>query len=366
LSELFRQDLDVMLLTEADLKMTFGIKDLETNRKLWKNLDGSEAQPTEVELRAEDLQRANPGDSISKSKDVFLPDFALSKDEYNDAYSHIAFLAKKDGSVRLKVVPGFGDEDAGTTYPMAAISALPAELKSAAEQQLEGGLIIGLNGESLSTWLAKSVPLRLGADEIFRILSGKETGAAEADLPDWLVGLVSQLDEKIKEGSVEAGILRRVPNFQGYLTLATKEGDAVLLVSKERDKAAYVMKKTYTYPDGMTTDWDTAIYTLMKQFAEEYRRNVKRQQKRYSGEEPKAMKPEEFASVRTPKLRLKDNLLQTGNGFVLRRDFHVEDIMNIVDGGVKFDDATKLAEIATAAVESFSDELDAIIESLEF
>ena len=158
----------------------------------------------------------------------------------------------------------------------------------------------------------------------------------------------------------------RVPNFQGYLTLATKEGDAVLLVSKERDKAAYVMKKTYTYPDGMTTDWDTAIYTLMKQFAEDYRCSVKRQQKRYKGEEPKAMKPEEFMSVRTPKLRLKGNLLQTGNGFVLRRDFHVEDIMNIVDGGVKFDDATKLAEVATAAVESFSDELDAIIESLEF
>lgn len=317
---------------------------LETDNKF------RDAPPQDVQIT--DFKLARSGESISASKDIYLPDFALSADEYNDILAHIKYANDEKGSITLTTLPGFSIGNGALPSAAAVLKNLPAEDRESSSQQEGGGIVIALDGVPLSKLLEKPVPVTL-TDVLGTMGKGgkKDDGSG----PAWLTTLSAAIDERLKGKKVDFNTLTRTPGFMGDLVISTREGDSVLIVSKGTARAAYIMKKKYAYPDGNTTDWDVALNTLMTEFATKFRRESR--PRRTSKENIPAPNLE---TVRYPKLRLRDNLKETGNGYALRRDYHVDDIVDIVDDGVNYVSARKHAEETVPAVESFVRKLDAV------
>ena len=332
-------------LLEAIGSISIPLTSLETDKKF------QDAPPQDVQIT--DFKLARPGESISASKDIYLPDFAFKdEDEYKAVLAHIKYAIDEKGSVSLTTLPGFSVGDGTLPSAAAVVQHLSAEQRTFASQQEGGGIVIALDGVPLSKLLEKPVPVTL-ADVLGTMGKGgkKDDGSG----PAWLTTLSAAIDERLKGKKVDFNTLSRTPGFIGDLVISTREGDSVLIVSKGAARAAYVMKKKYTYPDGSTTDWDVALNTLMSEFATKFRRESR--PRRTSKENIPAPNLE---TVRYPKLRLRDNLKETGNGYALRRDYHVDDIVDIVDDGVNYASARKHAEETVPAVESFVRKLDAV------
>jgi hypothetical protein len=185
---------------------------------------------------------------------------------------------------------------------------------------------------------------------------GRISGEA---IPEWLSGLRDFIDEMVRNKKLIArdiGMFLKgkdyvIPGFEDYVSFESRDGDAVMLLSRQPAKAAYAFKKTLTLDDGTTMPWDKAITTMMKKFQGEYRRvksTVGRGKlSRKFGEEGEERFGETLADwSREPKLRLSDWLFKSGNGIRMRRDFtaNMDAIKNIVQNGVQFADAAKWAE----------------------
>jgi len=209
------------------------------------------------------------------------------------------------------------------------------EAKVQVQDQLGKGLIItAINGEPLSRWLTKPTPFDVG-----------ESGTVSQSywkgmkVPEWLADLASEIDEANQAGRV---IVEKAPNIEGFagdLVLSTPKGDAVLLVSKDPSRAAYIIKKKI---DG--SDWNAWLHARMRELYSKYRRKA-------PGTKKEDLPNVNLTAKRKPKLLLRDELKTLGAGYALRRAIGPaqnqqmrEEMKSLINNGVNFADGLHLAD----------------------
>lgn len=356
------------------------LSDWETNGTKWGVAeDGHPVGSRDFTIDAGDLERtAVGGSSISKSQYLFLPmTFAMTPHEGQEAFMRIMAAIKEKGSVTVSTWPGYGVDEDGA-YPALVVGKLPAETRSMIEDQLgRGGVIYAVDGVPLSQFMVKGVALpgEEGSSESERFkrwMGGDETrGGNGGPAPVWLTKLSGDIDAAIRNGTIKAEI-SRIKKFEGELILSTPQGDAVMLVSKQYAKAAYILRKKMDI-NGAPTDYDVAVSGKMNEFSASFKRKPRGQKldldvdlgdldalKRKAkgaldreGDQP--------AHKRPPRLMLRDWLKETDNGYALRRDVRIEDIRALLASGLNFEDGRVFAETSPQAESTFSVELDRVL-----
>lgn len=115
--------------------------------------------------------------------------------------------------------------------------------------------------------------------------------------------------------------------------------------------------------NGTPADYDAAVSRMMKEFQASYKRRprgvkntgegmpVRGDAEGIRAEIDKARrqlsaagKQLETGDKRQPRLKLRDWLKQTENGYMLRRDFRAEDIARLLQGGINYIDGVRLSD----------------------
>lgn len=384
-SELYDAPFDLLIETViGEMRQWTDIKDWQTNSAKWGvDENGKNVGSRDFTLDANDLVRtAIGGASISKRDYVFLPmTFALNPTDGEEAFKRIMYDVKLNGSVRVSTWPGYGVEGEGA-YPALVISKLPAETRSMVQDQLgQGGVVYAVDGVPLSDYMVKAVQLPGGEgdDESKRFRTwvnpGGEgeggRGSRSEYVPPWLMKLSTEIEGAIKAQKVKAEI-SRIKGFEGELILSTPAGDAVLLISKQYARAAYIFRKKVNL-EGTPTDYDVAISTKMVEFMKEFKRKPRgekmrtdlglddiaalRQQARGALDRAEAQ-PE---TKRPPRFKLRDWLTETDNGYILRRDVRAEDLRRLMNNGLNFEDGRIYAESPMEAESSFEHNLSRVL-----
>jgi hypothetical protein len=189
--------------------------------------------------------------------------------------------------------------------------------------------------------------------------------------PPWLLKLSGEIEGAIKTGKVKAEI-SRIKGFEGELILSTPAGDAVLLISKQYAKAAYIFRKKVNL-GGTSTDYDVAISSKMVEFMKDFKRKPRGEKMRtdMTLDDIAALKQQARGAMdraeassegkRPPRFQLRDWLTETDNGYVLRRDVRAEDLRRLVSGGLNFEDGRVLAESPMEAESSFAYNLSRVL-----
>jgi hypothetical protein len=265
---------------------------------------------------------------------------------------HIQALVQQ-GPVTVTGYPGYGiDEDGAYTARM--YPSFNAEMKQLTQEQVGKGMVIhSINGEPLSRWMVKPIPAGVGAPG--KSFGEMIRGTSNKPLPEWLDALSRDIDAAVAAGKVKVDI-SRTRGFEHDLILSGN-GDAVLFFAKDTmARAAYVFKKKVDV-DGHPTDFDVAVDQKMKELQSQHKRRPrgskreaepgadigKAAERRAAGQLERAEATSAADSGRQPKLLLRDWLIETGNGYALRRDYRKEDIMALIERGVNFADAKRLA-----------------------
>lgn len=358
------------------------LKDWETNQQRWGKDDQDRMIGSkDFALPYEDIEKTVvPGASISKTKNIFLPlPFSIPKEEAVEIMRRILAFAKQNGSVTVSTWPAYGVE--GTSaYPAQVVKKLPADDRSVAQQVGLGGAIYAIDGHPISRVMTMPMPIgtddeKLSArskidiwanvttDESGNIISAGGRGRGdEGPPPDWLIKLISAIDSVIRSGEVKVE-LSRMKGFQREIIFSTDHGDSVLVLSKERSKAAYLFRKKMDL-NGTPTDYDVAVSQMMTEFQRSYKRRP-RGVKRTGETDPVPQNPNEIIAAarraqdqlrrageqqdagptRQPKLLLRDWLKKTNNGYALRRDFRAEDILKLLSGGINYEDGRRVADL---------------------
>ena len=382
--ELYEADFDMLLEAVIDeAKQWADLKDWETNGSKWGiDENGRHVGSRDFTLDAGDLARtAVGGASVSKAHYVFLPmTFAMSPSDGEEVFKRIMVDVRTKGSVRVSTWPGYGVEGEGA-YPAQVVSKLPAEARSMMEDQFgQGGIIYAVDGVPLSNYAVKALALPGGEgdDESTRFRrwlypeGGDEgtRGGRENYVPPWLMKLSGEIESAVKTGKVKAEI-SRVKGFEGELILSTPAGDAILMISKQYARAAYVFRKRMTI-EGHPTDYDVAVSTKMNEFTKDFKRRAPGQKMRTDMTIDDIMKLKQQAKgqleragqveqKRPPRFALRDWLTETDNGYVLRRDVRAEDIRRLLEHGLNFEDGRALAEAPMEAESLFSYNLDRVL-----
>jgi hypothetical protein len=339
LAELHNKESFITLLEAVLSEGIVRLHDWETDPKFKYDHEGNPAEYKEATITAEDfVNNARPGQSISKSQYIFTPvDFALTPGDGAKMVAHIAALIKQNGSVTVTTLPGFGIEE-DRAYAARWYKTFTHEAKTLVQSQLGQGLVLtAINGESLSRWLVKPSPFDTSDPET---VSKHWKGGK---VPDWLADLASEIDEAVQAGRVNVERITKIEGFNGDLALSTPKGDAVLLVSKDPSRAAYIVRKKID-----NTDWDMWMYNKMKELYQTYRRK------------PAGTKKEDLPNLnlkdkRQPKLSARDELSKLGAGYALRRAIgHKspqgsnqqmrEEMKLLINNGVNFEEGRHLAD----------------------
>lgn len=384
-SELYDSPFDMLIETViGEMRQWTDIKDWENNGAKWGvDENGKHVGSRDFILDSGDLAKtAVGGASISRANYLFLPmTFALNPTDGEEAFKRIMYDVKTKGSVKVSTWPGYGVEGEGA-YPAMVISKLPAETRSMVQEQFgQGGIVYAVDGIPLSQYMVKALQLPGGEgdDESARFRTwvnpGGEgeggRGSRSEYTPPWLLKLSGEIEGAIKAGKVKAEI-SRIKGFEGELILSTPAGDAVLLISKQYAKAAYIFRKKVDL-EGNPTDYDVAISTKMVEFMKEFKRKPRgekmrtdlglddiaalRQQARGALERAEAQ-PE---GKRPPRFKLRDWLTETDNGYILRRDVRAEDLRRLINGGLNFEDGRIYAESPMEAESSFEHNLSKVL-----
>ncbi len=371
---------EMMLNEEAQW---LNLKDWETNQQRWGKDDQNRMVGSrELSLPYEDIEKTvAPGASISKTKNIFLPlHFAIPKEEAVEVMKRILAYAKQNGSVTVSTWPAYGVEGV-SAYPAQVVKSLPADDRNLATQTGLGGAIYAIDGQPLSRVMTMPTPIGSDDEKIdevgkFHKWAGITTDAegniigggegrggrgAEGPAPEWLVKLSSVIDGVIRSGEVKVE-LSRMKGFQGEIIFSTPHGDSVLLLSRERSKAAYVFKKKMDL-DGVPTDYDVATSKKMTEFQTTYSRKprgvkktgetepvpqdvegIKAAVKKAKDQMKRAGEQSVGDDKRQPRLMLRDWLKETDNGYALRRDVRAEDILRLLKSGINYVDGLRLAD----------------------
>lgn len=384
-SELYEAPFDMLIeAVIGEMRQWADIKDWQTNGAKWGvDENGQKVGSKDFTLSASDLApTAVGGASISKAHYIFLPmTFALNPADGETAFKRIMNDVRANGSVRVSTWPGYGVEGEGA-YPAMVISKLPAETRSMVEDQIgQGGIIYAVDGVPLSDYLVKAIALPGGEgdDESQRFKAWVNPGGdseggrgSRSDYaPPWLMKLSGEIEGAIKAGKVKAEI-SRIKGFEGELILSTPAGDAVLLISKQYAKAAYIFRKKVDI-DGNPTDYDVAISAKMVEFMREFKRKPRGEKMRtdLSLDDIEALRRQARGAQdraeaqpegkRPPRFKLRDWLTETDNGYVLRRDVRAEDLRRLINGGLNFEDGRIFAESPMEAESSFEHNLNMVL-----
>lgn len=367
-----------MMLNEA--AQWVNLKDWETNQQRWGKDDKNRMIGSkDFTLTYEDLEKTVvPGQSVSKTKNIFLPlPFAIPKEEAVEVMQRLLAYAKQNGSVTVSTWPAYGVEGT-STYPAQTINALPADERTVAQQVGIGGCIYAVDGNPLSRVMTMPLPIGsheeklteiakfhkwagITTDETGDITGGDPRHDPNGPVPEWLLKLSKLIDDTIRAGEVKVE-LSRVTGFEGEIIFSTNHGDSVLLLSKERSKGGYVFRKKMVV-NGTPADYDAAVSRMMKEFQASYKRRprgvkntgegmpVRGDAEGIRAEIDKARrqlsaagKQLETGDKRQPRLKLRDWLKQTENGYMLRRDFRAEDIARLLQGGINYIDGVRLSD----------------------
>jgi len=345
-------------LLEAVLNESY-ISDWESNSKWGIDENGKHIGSKDITIDVADYVNATlPGSSISKSGYVFLPmTFALSRSAGNVVLKHISSAIRSDGKVILSAYPGYGvdiDEYKGA-YPASMVSKLPADAKREVEDQLGNGWIIyAVNGEMLSdlvkipagmakfdTKEAHDNPLQTFLNSLL-----SKTKTTDVDAPEWLIEILQEIVKVAANNpNIKAYISGIHPRgFEDSLILSSESGDSVLVLTQEYSKAAYVFKKKIWMEqagDLLEDKWDNIVDIKMKEFQKKYRGKVG-----IHGDIPE---PDPSVNV-MPKLALRKWLQQMETdynieqGYVLRRDYRKDSMINLVNSGVNYQDGLRMAD----------------------
>lgn len=385
ITELYDTPLDLLIESViGEGRQWADLKDWETNGSKWGvDENGRHIGSREFTIDASDLvPTAVGGSSISKKNYVFLPmSFAMDPDTGEAVFKHIMSDVRTKGSVRVSCWPGYGvDED--SAYPALVLSKLPAETKSLVQEQIgQGGIIYAVEGVPLSQYAVQgiSLPGAEGDSESMRFRRWVNPGGEEGTrggrdggpAPEWLLKLSGEIDAAIRENKIKAEI-SRIKGFEGELILSTPQGDAIMLVSKQYGKAAYVLRKKM-HIDGNEVDYDIAISGKMTEIAKDYHRKPRGEKlgldtdlgdlgalkRRAKGQMDR--EGEKPAQKRPPRFVLRDWLTETDNGYALYRDVRAEDIRRLILNGLNFEDGKKLAESPMEAESSFAYNLNKVL-----
>lgn len=386
ITELYDTPLDLLIESViGEGRQWADLKDWEFNGSKWGvDENGRHIGSKEFTLDANDLVRtAVGGSSISKRNYVFLPmSFAMDPDTGEAVFKHIMSDVRSKGSVKVSCWPGYGVDDDGA-YPALVLSKLPAETRSLVQEQIgQGGIIYAVDGVPLSQYAVQgiSLPGAEGDSESTRFRRWVNPGGGEegvrggrdgGPVPEWLLKLSNEIDAAIRGGTIKAEI-SRIKGFEGELILSTPQGDAVMIVSKQYGKAAYVLRKKMNI-DGNQVDYDIAISGKMTEIAKDFHRKPRGEKlgidtdmddlgalkRRAKGQmDREAEKP---AHKRPPRFVLRDWLTDTDNGYALYRDVRAEDIRRLVTGGLSFEAGRGLAESPMEAESSFAYNLNKVL-----
>jgi hypothetical protein len=257
----------------------------------------------ELVLRSDEFRRAGGGESISKQQFILLPTESLDSGGMSHVLAYVEEQLHDKGNIALRGWPGFGIE--GAAYPAAWLKALPTGYQEQVKRQEQLG----------NAWIVyeiDGVPLA----EVLRRPVLRPVGHKREQWYEELVDYIRQAKEADKTLSVEY-VPARIKRFAGDLAI-TGQGDAVLIVSHEKSKAAYIVKKKMDV-DGEMYDWDDAMEMKMNEFVDK-----------------------KHESQTQAKLLFRQWVQETSNGCGMRRDFHVTDIGLILDAGVSYNTALEL------------------------
>lgn len=333
------------------------LSDLESNSKYHKDEKGVDTHK-DIELQASDfVYTVAPGSSISKSGNLFIPmPFAMNAEDGKHIVRYINNLLQTNQSVKLSVVPGYGI-DSENVYPASVIHVLPHEEKALIADQLGNGfIIVGVNGDKLSSIISKPLPANYSTENE---LGSKDSGKPrdEWHVPEWLDSLRKMIDEMVATGKLKVE-KARMHGFTGELIFSTPTGDAVLITDTVMSKAAYVVKKKVLVPQSVegesakvALDYDVYINELMEKFIAKYRRKA-------AGTKKDTFNKPNLETKRHPRLSLRDELIKHDNGFALRRDFNLDVIKQMFDNGINYDHAKAAAADYLQSLEVNKPEID--------
>lgn len=385
IAELYNPPFDILVEAAIGSRQWVDLKDWESNQSKWAVDENGRHNNRDYTIDANDLVRtAVGGASISKSKYVFLPmTFALGPQEGEEVVKRLITDIKSKGSVRVSTWPGYGVEGE-SAYPAMVVAKLPAEERSMMEDQFgHGGVICAVDGVPLSQYMVKAIELPGGegeseADRFRRwvgVSAGGEGGwrGESGPVPEWLIKMSSEIDAAIRAQTIKAEIAR-IKGFEGELILSTPHGDAVMLVSKQYGKAAYVFRKKMNL-NGAQVDYDVAISTKMTELMKDFKRKPRGQKtgldpdidlgdidalkRRAKGQLDRAAGQPEYK--RPPRFVLRDWLEETDNGYALYRDVRAEDIRRLMTNGINFEDGRTFAESPIEAESGFSYNLSRVL-----
>jgi hypothetical protein len=334
-------------------KAAIDIEDYEKGGRWETDEQGNQVGSRDVTITATDFENiSSPGSSLLRRGYVFLPmPFSLNKAEGRHILRHISgriFATEPPSEVTVSVYPGYGVTGYGA-YPALHLSekGLPPghEHRGQVEDQLgQGGVVYAVDGNMISDLLREPPPptaqqARRDPLELFTTGPGEKDEPGDVafeDLPPWLQRLHKMLDGAIESGQVEAKV-SSTSGFGWDLVLWTKEGDSVLVISKQKGRGAYIFKKKMALERRggaqaeALADWDVVVGRIIKRFRRENKG-----------------KPREEKTQ--PRLGLRRWLQQTEanwgiqQGFMLRRDFHEQNLADIIKGGINYENASALRE----------------------
>jgi hypothetical protein len=329
------------------------VKDWDTSDKWAVDENGKHIGSRDVTIDSNNFENvSSPGASISRNGYIFLPvPFAIGDNDGKRILRHIAGIVKDKGSVTVSVYPGYGveSESGSGTYPAKMYKQLPAETKTTIGDQIGNGMIIhAIDGEPITNWLDIPPPIdvdetRLSPLDVFLGRTGRTM-----DVPKWLEELVQAIDIATRDGKVKADLARKVRGFESSLVLSTPNGDAVLVIAKEAQNAAYVFKKRMWIESDEGTkpvdsDWDVIVSKKMKDFIARFKRRPR-------GTKKEDIPAPQLEAKRQPRLALRDWMHKTEKewgieqGYVLRRDFNKAHIIDLMNNGISYMSGLALAD----------------------
>lgn len=395
--EQHRHKLSLPVLLEALLNEQIELGDWETSDRWSKDAEGGSAD-RKIETTYEKISpTVTPGESVIRGTAAFLPTLSLTVDQIRHALAYMLTQAKKQGMVNLSLHPGEATGRQGS-IPAQFIKpgALPAEDLHEIEQSRThygpGGIIYAVNDMPLSQVLRSPVDVTERA-KVFGHEEGDVIGVLfdphkKRQLPEWLLRIEEYIRDIVASGKVNAETAG-IPGFADYIMLHTHEGNAILLIAtKKVGDAAYVFKKVMTVEKAGRTEevpWHQAIGDKMNEFVKEYKGERRQRRRpteepgaeletgpaavrqaqaamRRAGEEMRAGRGAAAAGGRQPRLRLRDWLRETDNGYALRRDFREADIKRIIDAGITYESGIRIAESVESAARDPIAEIASIIE----
>ena len=318
MSDRFEMLLSIILL-EAMKKTS--LLDWETN-DLHYGPWGPDKTMLKIEVPAPRIIRKIParGENIIDfgSYFVYIPEFALGKKETDHLMRQIWAMADEagpEGQIIFTTRPGFGVKDKGS-WPFASDAwndkNYDEELAEVRARN-QSGLIVKVNGKTISQLLKE--PVRLMAADDMGVV-GTWLHTQEIDIP-WLTELAEYIDDRANAGAIKVYESRMRP-FEGELII-DGNNDALIIISRHQGVGGYGFGKKIKldrdieqFPADSMQSYDDIIPIMYDEF--------------------KAGDPEHS------KILLRDWLLDTDNGAMLRRDSQKEAIKRIIDSGVRLSD----------------------------